>query len=163
MAVALSALTPVNEGPIAFIRTAPAAHGMATPQEGPVACPTLDGQDGRGLGCLPGQATSFNYLQPMSLLTGTNYVISLRASAGAPNFDAAPFSGSGTALVDPYFSLDASVPDPGDYTLLFSPGIINSPDNVAVPELSTWAMMLLGFAGLGIAGYRVRRNSAVVA
>jgi hypothetical protein len=24
-------------------------------------------------------------------------------------------------------------------------------------------MMLLGFAGLGIAGYRVRRNSAVVA
>jgi hypothetical protein len=31
------------------------------------------------------------------------------------------------------------------------------------PEPSTWAMMLLGFAGLGIAGYRVRRNSAVVA
>jgi hypothetical protein len=23
-----------------------------------------------------------------------------------------------------------------------------------VPELSTWAMMLLGFAGLGYAGYR---------
>jgi hypothetical protein len=33
----------------------------------------------------------------------------------------------------------------------------------AVPEPSTWAMMLLGFAGLGIAGCRVRRNSAVVA
>jgi hypothetical protein len=32
-----------------------------------------------------------------------------------------------------------------------------------VPEPSTWAMMLLGFASLGIAGYRVRRNSAVVA
>ena len=32
-----------------------------------------------------------------------------------------------------------------------------------VPEPSTWAMMLLGFAGLGIAGYRVKRNSAVVA
>ena len=32
-----------------------------------------------------------------------------------------------------------------------------------VPEPSTWVMMLLGFAGLGIAGYRVRRNSAVVA
>ena len=24
----------------------------------------------------------------------------------------------------------------------------------AVPELSTWAMMLLGFAGLGLAGFR---------
>jgi PEP-CTERM motif len=33
----------------------------------------------------------------------------------------------------------------------------------AVPEPSTWAMTLLGFAGLGIAGYRLRRNSAVVA
>jgi hypothetical protein len=27
---------------------------------------------------------------------------------------------------------------------------------VAVPEPSTWAMMLLGFAGLGYAGYRRR-------
>jgi hypothetical protein len=32
-----------------------------------------------------------------------------------------------------------------------------------VPEPSTWAMMVIGFAGLGIAGYRVKRNSAVVA
>lgn len=39
--------------------------------------------------------------------------------------------------------------DPGDYTLLFSPGIINSPDNVgSAPEPPIWAMMLLGFAGL---------------
>ena len=28
-------------------RTAPAAHGMGHPQEGPVACPPLDGQDGQ--------------------------------------------------------------------------------------------------------------------
>jgi hypothetical protein len=37
------------------VRTAPAAHGKGHPQEGPVACPTLDGQDaqvmvGWGLG-----------------------------------------------------------------------------------------------------------------
>ena len=31
---------------------------------------------------------------------------------------------------------------------------------VAVPELSTWAMMLLGFAGLGFAGYRQRHKLA---
>jgi len=30
----------------------------------------------------------------------------------------------------------------------------------AVPEPSTWAMMLLGFAGLGFAGYRQRRKLA---
>jgi PEP-CTERM motif len=32
-----------------------------------------------------------------------------------------------------------------------------------VPEPSTWAMMLLGFAGLGFAGYRVRRTAKIVA
>jgi hypothetical protein len=33
----------------------------------------------------------------------------------------------------------------------------------AVPEPSTWAMMLIGFAGLGFAGYRQRRKLAVAA
>ncbi len=37
-----------------------------------------------------------------------------------------------------------------DATLTFS----------AVPEASTWVMMLLGFAGLGFAGYRVSRRAA---
>jgi hypothetical protein len=32
-----------------------------------------------------------------------------------------------------------------------------------VPELSTWAMSLLGFAGLGYAGYRASRKSAALA
>ena len=31
----------------------------------------------------------------------------------------------------------------------------------AVPEPSTWAMMLIGFAGLGYAGHRASRKSAV--
>ena len=32
-----------------------------------------------------------------------------------------------------------------------------------VPEPSTWAMMLLGFAGLGFAGYRKSRKAAALA
>jgi hypothetical protein len=32
-----------------------------------------------------------------------------------------------------------------------------------VPEVSTWAMMLLGFAGLGYAGWRTQRKSAELA
>jgi hypothetical protein len=32
-----------------------------------------------------------------------------------------------------------------------------------VPEPSTWAMLLLGFAGLGYAGYRRRRKFAGLA
>jgi hypothetical protein len=33
----------------------------------------------------------------------------------------------------------------------------------AAPEPSTWVMMIIGFAGLGFAGYRASRKSAVVA
>jgi hypothetical protein len=33
----------------------------------------------------------------------------------------------------------------------------------AVPEASTWAMMILGFAGIGALAYRRRRNSAATA
>ena len=32
-----------------------------------------------------------------------------------------------------------------------------------VPEPSTWAMMLLGFAGLGVAGYRSRKAASIAA
>jgi PEP-CTERM motif len=32
-----------------------------------------------------------------------------------------------------------------------------------VPEPATWAMMLIGFAGLGVAGYRSTRKNAAVA
>jgi hypothetical protein len=35
--------------------------------------------------------------------------------------------------------------------------------NVAVPEISTWAMLLLGFAGLGYAGYRKSRPTVSIA
>jgi hypothetical protein len=91
-----------------------------------------------GEGCFGDQEPSFSYAQKINLLTNTGYVITLTASAGAFNTDAAPFTGAGTALIDPFFALDSSVADPGDYTLLFSPGIINSPDNVdSAPELST--------------------------
>jgi hypothetical protein len=33
----------------------------------------------------------------------------------------------------------------------------------SIPEPSTWAMMLLGFAGLGFAGYRASRKSVALA
>jgi hypothetical protein len=35
--------------------------------------------------------------------------------------------------------------------------------SAAVPELSTWAMMMTGFAGLGFVGYRSSRKSATLA
>lgn len=43
-----------------------------------------------------------------------------------------------------------------------NPGVISVTINGAtsVPEPSTWALVLLGFAGLGVAGYRRMRNAA---
>ena len=35
----------------------------------------------------------------------------------------------------------------------------NASASSAVPEASTWTMMLLGFAGLGFAGYRQQRKA----
>jgi PEP-CTERM motif len=42
--------------------------------------------------------------------------------------------------------------------------LLDSPSLMAIPEPSTWAMMMLGFAGLGYAGFRsTRRKAAAIA
>jgi hypothetical protein len=50
--------------------------------------------------------------------------------------------------------------DPSDPLILAPPPLLNDPPpeitTAAVPELSTWAMMLIGLAGLGIAAKRRR-------
>jgi hypothetical protein len=38
-----------------------------------------------------------------------------------------------------------------------------TPITVSVPEPSVWAMMLFGFAGLGLAGYRASRKTLAIA
>ena len=55
---------------------------------------------------------------------------------------------------------------PGNYSLWESVGSYNYPIEesgtlsvAAVPELSTWAMLAVGFAGLGFAGYRTSRKA----
>jgi hypothetical protein len=53
--------------------------------------------------------------------------------------------------------VDGEVFTPSSY--LIAPAL-TSP---AIPEPSTWAMMLLGFAGLGFVGYRSTRKAASIA
>ena len=60
---------------------------------------------------------------------------------------------------------------PGTYVFSWDSGggVVVEDDNItvqvgpAVPEPSTWAMMCLGFAGLGFLGYRARKTASIAA
>nr|WP_199866341.1 PEP-CTERM sorting domain-containing protein [Bradyrhizobium sp.] len=66
--------------------------------------------------------------------------------------------GSFSAWVDPTFTIDPAVAS--QYSLYFSEGIGNTVS--AVPEPSTWAMVIIGFFGVGFMTYR-RKNAAQIA
>jgi hypothetical protein len=66
-----------------------------------------------------------------------------------------------SAGVDPILAIDPDMPDADAFSLQFSTGF--GPAGSAVPEPSTWAMMLLGFAGLGYVGYRTSRKAVSIA
>jgi PEP-CTERM motif len=70
--------------------------------------------------------------------------------------------------VDTYLSqtLSSLGPTPGTYEWTWGSGANQNFTLVvgsAVPEPSTWAMLLLGFAGLGYAGYRKTRSDNALA
>jgi hypothetical protein len=78
-------------------------------------------------------------------------------------FAFAPASGTATTFLDPYLFLDPSVIAQG-YSIITSDGIGNTLTmNAAVPEPSTWAMMILGFAGIGFMAYRRKSKPALMA
>jgi hypothetical protein len=60
------------------------------------------------------------------------------------------------------FFSQGSPPTGNAYGELASPGGfgVGTLTLTAVPEASTWAMMLIGFAGVGMAGYRASQKRA---
>jgi hypothetical protein len=53
-------------------------------------------------------------------------------------------------------------PGPGTYTTTWDSTFVISEFTPAVPEPSTWAMMLLGFAGIGFMAYRRKSKTALM-
>jgi hypothetical protein len=82
----------------------------------------------------------------------TVYTVELQVYA-LGGWNVATGAGGATGNIDPIISIDPSSADAGG-GLFFSAGVGNG----AVPEPSTWALMLAGFAALGFA-YRVRRRA----
>lgn len=71
----------------------------------------------------------------------------LQSTGGVPVFETAPGIFAATMVRNGPSDIGSS------FTFTLVPG--------AVPEPSTWALMLLGFAGLGYAGYRKAQQAAV--
>jgi hypothetical protein len=67
-------------------------------------------------------------------------------------------SGSATYDNQTFASLGLT---PGNYAYTWDGDPVTV--NAMIPEASTWAMMLLGFAGLGLAGYRSRKAASIAA
>jgi hypothetical protein len=97
----------------------------------------------------------------IDLFPNTIYGVSLQALAlalcGAQDeYGTATCDGnlaSASAAVDPTFTIDPNFAGASQYQIVFSPGVAS-----AVPEPDTWAMMLIGFAGLGYAAFRRPRD-----
>ena len=77
------------------------------------------------------------------------------------------FESPGSVCADPnqYLFWDQEHPTAAGHALtadLAFSVLTGAPDPTTVPEPSTWAMMILGFAGLGVIGWRARRFRAAI-
>jgi hypothetical protein len=105
---------------------------------------------------------SYTAISPVALTAGDTYYVGSYGTAAGYTWGTSGFT------VDSRINF---VQDSWNYGAY---GLPNQTDNLqgffggnvvlgGVPEASTWAMMLLGFASLGFAGYRASRKSAALA
>jgi hypothetical protein len=108
-----------------------------------------------GSNCGSVQNSSFVVSAPETILTNTQYNIqtSLFVVAQASFGTDAQF-----ASIDPLITFAPNF-DATGFSIELSAGVGNSPG--AVPEPSTWAMMLLGFVGIGFMAYRSKNKLAL--
>jgi PEP-CTERM motif len=109
------------------------------------ACSDAGGDScGRVFGFGENDTFSSNTLETLSVGTQYTLAMSLNISIEGSN-GVGPAKVSG--FLDPSVIIDPAFPNAGDYSVLLSSD---------VPEPSTWAMLLLGFAGIGFIAYQSR-------
>jgi hypothetical protein len=107
------------------------------------------------------------FADPANQQGGTNPFVAPGNEIDFTEFDS-PVSGSGTQTFVDTVVLRLSGPFSltlqGDLLGFPSGGTVSATESVsAVPEASTWTMLIAGFAGLGMAGYRVSRKRGALA
>ncbi|MCG2633210.1 PEPxxWA-CTERM sorting domain-containing protein [Bradyrhizobium sp. WYCCWR 13023] len=100
---------------------------------------------------MSGPLSGFSYSH--SFLAPVNSIINVHMAVIADD-NGGDLLASSYAYLDPFFSVTDD-----RYSILTSPGILNEMTS-AVPEPSTWAMMILGFCGIGLLAYRRREQRA---
>ena len=102
-----------------------------------------------------------------SLVVGSIYRIGIFAEASGVTGGNGFLPGqafSVRSFVDPYLSIASGTPGAALYSFEFPVGVGNQPGiGGAVPEPATWAMMLIGFAGLGFVSRRKAQAAAATA
>jgi hypothetical protein len=97
---------------------------------------------------------SFSFDEEFAAPANTLQMVEIQLSGSTAGFGGGPY----TATIDPMITIDPSSAAEG-YTLVLSPNVTQESVAPSVPEPSTWAMLLTGFAALGFA-YRARRRGA---
>jgi hypothetical protein len=107
-----------------------------------------------------------------ALTAGTDYIVG--AYLGSTGVATSLNTGQGgtgsynplvTVIQDQFSSFNSAFSFPGSTDGNAGGAWLGANFNIgtAVPELSTWAMMAFGFAGVGIVGYRATRRSSALA
>jgi hypothetical protein len=106
-------------------------------------------------GSINGSSNALSITQTLTEKSNTDIFVHMFVST---NIAGNSVESSG-AFLDPIFSIDPSFVGANNYSIETSPGIGNVS---AVPEPSTWAMMFLGFAGVGFMAYRRKSKPALM-
>jgi hypothetical protein len=106
--------------------------------------------------------SSFSVNYQLLANLNTEYNLQMTVFAVANTLVSGPGNVQSTAFIDPFISIDpVFLSSHPDVSLQFSLGITNGIG--AVPEPSTWAMMILGFAAVGYMAHRGRNQAAALA
>jgi hypothetical protein len=98
-----------------------------------------------------GDGTFHTYDVPFAIWIGAVYKVDMSAGVLADSLRNNAVSASG--FFDPMFSITDDRVNPDDYSFTFSDGILGG---AGVPEPASWALMLAGFAALGLMARRRR-------